>query len=104
MTIGTAKSCQGGIKKWKEYLNTLDEEHHPGEYLERLEESHEKSQRIVLFMAYLYMTEGDRDEQIKKAITSVAFMFEIKGMNTNFINVCVGKPRKSSNKPNFRGM
>ena len=40
-------------------------------------------------LANLYMTEGDRDEQIKKAVTSVAFMFEIKGMNTNFINVAL---------------
>lgn len=89
VTIGTAKGYQGGIKKWKKYLDTLDEEYHPGQYLEKLNDTHEKAQRIVLFMAYLYMTEGDRDEQIKRAITSVAYMMEVKGLNTSFINVAL---------------
>jgi hypothetical protein len=33
------------------------------------------------------MTTGDRDEQIKNAITSVAYMLEVKGLNKKFINV-----------------
>jgi hypothetical protein len=61
--------------------------YHPGEYLERLNDPHEKARRIVLCMAYLYMTAGDRDEQIKNAITSVAYMLEVKGLNKKFINV-----------------
>jgi hypothetical protein len=89
VTIGTAKSYQIGIKKWKAYLDTLDEDYHPGEYLERLDDPHEKAQRIVLFMAYLYISEGDRDEQIKKAVTSVAYMFEVKGLSTSFIHVAL---------------
>jgi hypothetical protein len=89
VTTGTAKSYQIGIKKWKAYLDTLDEDNHPGEYLERLDDPHEKAQRIVLFMAYLYISEGDRDKQIKKAVTSVAYMFEVKGLSTSYIHVAL---------------
>lgn len=44
---------------------------------------------MVLFMAYLYMSEGLRDEQIKRAITSVAYMFEVEGKDTSFFNLAV---------------
>ena len=57
--------------------------------MERLDDPHEKAQRMVLFMAYLYISEGDRDEQIKKAVTSVAYMFEVRGLSTSFVHVAL---------------
>jgi hypothetical protein len=68
VTIGTAKSYQIGIKKWKAYLDTLDKDYHPGEYLEMLDDPH---------------------KQIKKAVTSVAYMLEVKGLSTSFIHVAL---------------
>ena len=38
-----------------------------------------KAKRVVFFMAYLYMSEGLRDEQIKRAVTSVSYVFEVVG-------------------------
>ena len=58
---------------------------------------HEKAQRVVLFMAYLYMNDGMRDEQIKRSVTGVAYMFEIKGFDAEFFNLAiVSRGRKAS--------
>ena len=74
VTEGTAQGYQAGIEKWKEYLGTLDSEHHPGQYLEKVTCQDAKAQRIVLFfMAYLYMSDGLCDEQIKRAVTCVSY-------------------------------
>ena len=85
---GTAKGYQAGIDKWKDYLGVLDREYYPGQYLE-IVTSQQTNQRIVLFMAYLYMNEGLRDEQIKRAVTSVSYMFEVAGKDTSFFNLAV---------------
>ena len=84
MTDGTAQGYQAGVEKWKEYLSTLDTENQPGQYLENMTCTQGKAKRMVLFMAYLYMSEGLRDEQIKRAVTSVSYMFEIEGRDTSF--------------------
>ena len=89
VTEGTAQGYQAGIEKWKEYLGTLDSEHHPGQYLEKVTCQETKAQRIVLFMAYLYMSDGLRDEQIKRAVTCVSYMFEVNGKDTSFFNLAV---------------
>ena len=70
-------------------MNKLDPDRHPGDYLEKMDGQHEKAQRIVLFMAHLYMSEGLRDEQIKRAITSVSYMFEVAGRDASFIDLAM---------------
>lgn len=89
VTEGTAQGYQAGMNKWKEYLGTLDSQYYPGHYLERLTCQQSKALRMVLFMAYLYMSEGLRDEQIKRAVTSVSYMFEVEGKDTSFFNLAV---------------
>ena len=89
VTAGTARGYQNGIDKWKAYISTLDESTHPGEHLERVESEEGKALRIVLFMAYLYMNEGLRDEQIKRAVTSVTYMLEVAGKSTSFLHLAV---------------
>ena len=89
VTTGTALSYEPGIKRWKEYLTTLEESNYPGEYLEKVDGSQMKAQRVVLFMAYLYMHEGMRDEQIRRAVSSVAFMFESAGTESEFFKLAI---------------
>lgn len=89
VTAGTARSYNAGIKTWTEYLGTLDSNSHPGEYLERVEDQNGKAQRVVLFMAYLYMNEGLRDEQIKRIITSLTYTLEVKGMDASFMHLAL---------------
>ena len=89
VTKGTARNYQFGMDKWTKYLSTLDPDRHPGDYMEKMDNQHEKAQRIVLFMAYLYMNEGLRDEQIKRAVTSVSYMFEVTGGDTSFIDLAM---------------
>ena len=100
-TTGTALAYQPGIKRWKEHLSTLEEANLPREYLEKVDGSHMKAQRVVLFMAYLYMHEGMRDEQIRRAISSVVFMFETEGVESGFLNLAiVTRGRKASTRSN----
>jgi hypothetical protein len=61
--MSTAQSYLSGIKKWREYLETL-ENNFPGYFLERINNDNDKGQRIVLYMAYLYLNFGLREEQI----------------------------------------
>ena len=89
VTAGTARSYKVGIDTWMKYLGTLDDSSHPGEYLERVENQNGKAQRVVLFMAYLYMSEGLRDEQIRRTVTSLTYMLEVKGMDASFMNLAV---------------
>ena len=58
VTAGTARGYKVGADAWREYLSNLDSDSHLGEYLERVESQNGKAQRVVLFMAYLYMSEG----------------------------------------------
>ena len=89
VTDGTAQGYQAGIEKWKEYLGTLDSEHQPGQYLEKVPCQEAKAQRMVLFMAYLYMSEGLREEQIRRAVTCVSYMFEVEGKDTSFLDLAI---------------
>ena len=60
-----------------------------------------KAQRVVLFMAYLYMHEGMHDEQIRRAVSNVIFMFESVGMELDFFNhAIVSRGRKASTRSN----
>lgn len=101
VTVETTLSYQPGIKKWQEYLSSLEDDNQPGQYLDNVGDQHGKAERVVLFMAYLYMHEGLRDEQIKKAVTSVTFMFESAGYDSSFINLAiVSRGRKASARSN----
>ena len=89
------------MKKWKDYLSSLGEDNKPGDFLENIKNQQEKATRIVLFMAYLYMHEGLRDEQIKKAVTCVSYMFETEGIDSDFMNLAVvARGRKASARTN----
>ena len=70
-------------------MSTLDSDSHPGEYLERVESQNGKAHRVVSFMAYLYMSEGLRDEQIKRMVTGLTYMLEVKGMDASFIHLAL---------------
>jgi hypothetical protein len=89
VTAGTARSYKVGADAWREYLSTLDSDSHPGEYLERVESQNGKAQRVVLFMAYLYMSEGLRDEQIKRMVTGLTYMLEVRGLDASFMHLAV---------------
>lgn len=89
VTEGTAQGYENGIMKWNDSLKTLSDICHPGLYIENVEGQQEKAKRVVLFMAYLYMSEGLRDEQIKRAVTSVSYMFEVAGKDTSFFKLTV---------------
>lgn len=86
-------------------MGTLDSEHQPGQYLEKLTCQEAKAQRIVLFMAYLYMSEGLRDEQIKRTVTCVSYMFEVVGKDTSFFNLAIvsrGRTATSRSSEEYR--
>lgn len=101
MTAGTHINYQAGILKWKEYLSTISEENRPDNLLENIENQHDKALRVVLFMAYLYMQDGLRDEQIKKAVTSITYMFETAGIDSSFVSLAVvARGRKASMRSN----
>ena len=60
-----------------------------------------KAQRVVLFMAYLYMHEGMGDEQFRRAVSSVAVMFESAGTESEFFKLAiVSRGRKASTRSN----
>ena len=89
MTAGTAAGYASGYKKRLEYLESLPLESYPGQYLDGLSGDHERAKRIVLFMAYLYMEKGLRDEQINKAVTCVAYQFGVEGISTSFFKLVI---------------
>lgn len=97
VTTGTAHGYMLGVRKWHEYLAFLGTESDPGQFMEKISGQHEKAKRIVLFMAYLYMNNGMRDEQIKKVVTSIAYMFEIEGKDASFFDsAIISRGRKAS--------
>jgi hypothetical protein len=97
VTVGTARGYMLGIRRWKEYLAFLGKDSNPGQFMEKIKEQHEKAKRMVLFMAYLYMNNGMRDEQIKRVVTSIAYMFEVEGKDASFFdNAIVSRGRKAS--------
>ena len=62
---------------------------------------HMKAHRVLLFMAYLYMHEGMRDEQIRRAVSSVAFMFESAGTESELFKLSIlSRGRKASTRSN----
>ena len=82
-------------------MSTLDEENRPTTLLDNVTNQHDKALRVVLFMAYLYMHDGLRDEQIKKAVTSVTYMFETAGVDTSFVSLAVvARGRRASVRSN----
>ena len=86
--MSTAQSYLSGIKKWREYLETL-ESNFPGYFLERINNDNDKGQRIVLYMAYLYLNFGLREEQIKRLVTGITYLFDIEGVSTEFFKLAV---------------
>jgi hypothetical protein len=57
--------------------------------LERVESNKGKAHRIALFKVYLYMSEGFRDEQIKRVLTTVTYILKIAGECTNFLRLAI---------------
>jgi hypothetical protein len=57
--------------------------------LENIAGDHEKGKRVVLFMAYLYLSFGLREEQIKRLVTGITYFFEIEGKPTGFFALAV---------------
>jgi hypothetical protein len=57
--------------------------------LENIAGDHEKGKRVVLFMAYLYLSFGLREEQIKRLLTGITYFFEIEGKPTGFFALAV---------------
>jgi hypothetical protein len=88
VTMSTAQSYISGINKWKEYLTSLGKKF-PGYYLEKIQNDQDKGKRVVLYMAYLYLNFGLRDEQIKRLVTGVTFYFEIEGRSTSFFALAI---------------
>jgi hypothetical protein len=75
-----------GIRRWKEYLAFLGKDSNPGQFMEKIKVQHEKAKRVLLFMAYFCMNNGMRDEQIKRVVTSIAYMFEVEGKDASFFS------------------
>ena len=96
VTVGTEKGYASGIKKWKEYLQTLPSEFHPGDYLEALDNDERKSKRVVLYMAHLYLNVGWRGEQVRKAVTCLTYHFEIAGLSSTFLRLAIVSRGKSA--------
>ena len=86
--MSTAQSYLSGIKKWREYLETL-ESNFPGYFLERINNDNDKGQRIVLYMAYLYLNFGLREEQIKRLVTGITYLFDIEGVSSEYFKLAV---------------
>ena len=88
VTVSTAQGYLSGINKWKEYLISLGS-NFPGYYLEKIKCDHDKGQRVVLYMAYLYLNFGLREEQIKRLVTGIVFFFDIEGIPSSFFELAV---------------
>ena len=88
VTVSTAQGYLSGIKKWKEYLRSLVNIF-PGYYLENIKDDHDKGKRVVLYMAYLYLSFGLREEQIKRLVTGIVFYFDIVGIPTAFFALAI---------------
>jgi hypothetical protein len=89
VTAGTAQGYEPGIRKWKEYIKMTSTKDEVNEFLQNIENDNDKAKRLVLYMAYLYMEQGLRDEQIKRAITSVAYHFGVNGIPTAFFHLAI---------------
>jgi hypothetical protein len=88
VTASTAQGYLTGVKKWKEYLSSLGT-NFPGYYLENITNDHEKGKRVVLYMAYLYLSFGLREDQIKRLVTGIKYFFDIEGISTGFFALAV---------------
>jgi hypothetical protein len=100
----TAKSYLSGVKKWREYLESLGN-NFPGYFLETMKDESDKGLRVVLYMAYLYMNFGLREEQINRLVTGVKFLFEIEGKPSEFFSLAVvsrGRAAGCRNVPESR--
>ena len=86
--MSTAQGYLSGINKWKEYLTSLAD-NFPGYYLENIKNDHDKGQRVVLYMAYLYLSFGLREEQIKRLVTGIIYYFDIEGIPTGFFVLAI---------------
>lgn len=102
--MSTAQGYLSGIKKWREYLETLDS-NFPGYYLEHIKDDNDKGRRVVLYMAYLYLNFGLREEQIKRLVTGITYLFEIEGVPSEFFKLAVvsrGRAAASRTVPEAR--
>ena len=88
VTVSTAQGYLSGVNKWKEYLTSLVD-NFPGYYLQNIKNDHDKGQRVVLYMAYLYLSFGLREEQIKRLVTGIIYYFDIEGMPTGFFALAI---------------
>lgn len=96
VTAGTAQSYEPGIRRWKNYIATMSTTAITSEYLHNIESEDEKARRLVLYMAYLYMEHGLREEQIKRAITAVAYHFGANGESTAFFRLAIVERGKAA--------
>jgi hypothetical protein len=86
VTAGTANGYASGFKKWLDYLESLPDHIRSDVYLEHVKDDRERAKRVVLYMAYLFEAKGQRDEQISKAITCLAYYFTVEGVSTAFLS------------------
>ena len=89
VTLGTAQNYEPGIRKWKDYIKTISSVGGANEFLQNSNSDHDKAKRLVHYMAYLYMEHGLRDDQIKRAVTSVAYHFSVNGEPTTFFGLAI---------------
>ena len=86
--MATAQGYLSGVNKWKEYLTSLVG-NFPGYYLQNIKNDHDTGRRVVLYMAYLYLSFGLREEQIKRLVTGIIYYFDIEGMPTGFFALAI---------------
>ena len=90
VTGGTKEGYEGEVRKWKEFLLTIDEWRRPDEYLRGVESGEEKSKWVILFVAYLYTIIGVRgSKEVGRIISALRFQWNVQGLETGFFDSSV---------------
>jgi hypothetical protein len=78
VTPGTNLADREAFRKWRAYLDSVDEEWRPDPYLRNVDGVREKAIRLSLFAMYLHDEKGVRDRQIHDHLGSLKREFQAR--------------------------
>jgi hypothetical protein len=83
---GTESSYQKSFLLYQGYRATLPRDSDPGEFFELCPSEKAKDQELILFIRYLYIEKGFREEKVAAVCTGIAYCVTLAGHSASFLS------------------